>query len=148
MAPAARLGPLEKLESLRRWAEKATGTRPSAAQSIQALADLVVGRISVTPAMVEHLTREATQQELINGCVRWSMRTQGPQSSYGEAYKVYLDHAHQRGLKILSLKTFKNRALDAYGEDVSLATNIVPLRPYAIVRPLFAESAFTERATA
>jgi hypothetical protein len=146
MAPAARLGPLEKLESLRRWAEKATGTRPSAAQSIQALADLVVGRISVTPAMVEHLATQFAQQDLINGCVKWSMRTQGREAPYGEAYKVYLDHARQRGLKLVSLKTFKNRALAAYGEDVALATNIIPLRPYAIVRPLFADS--TERATA
>ena len=69
------------------------------------------------------------------------MRALGPQSSYGEAYKVYMDHARQRGIAVVALTTFKNRALASYGEGVELPTNIVPLRPYAVVRALFDEQA-------
>jgi len=130
-----RLGPLERLESLRRLAERATGIRPTAAAMIAALAEQVTVAWNVTPKMVDHLAHEAAQQELINGCVRWSMRTLGAQASYGEAFKVYRDQAKARGLEPVSLKTFKNRALDSYGEAVELASNIVPFRPAAALRP-------------
>jgi len=138
---ATRLGPLQTLELLRGFVERATGIKPTPGAAIQALVDTPGWRIPVSPSKVEHLYRENAQQELINGCVRWSMRTLGPQASYTEAFKVYLDHAKKRELKPLSLKTFKNRALDAYGEDVIAPTNIVPLHPYAVVKALFLDEA-------
>ena len=95
---AIRLGPLETLEILRGFAQRATGTRPTAEAAILALVDTPGWRIPVTPKKVEHLHREATQQEILTGAVRWSMRTQGSQTSYTEAFKVYRDHARARGL--------------------------------------------------
>ena len=133
-----RLGPLARLENLRLWAEKATGIRPTADAAIRALAVQSIGRIS--PLMIDHLARQYAQQSLINGCVEYTMQTMGPQSPYSVAYTFYLDHARLRGLKPISLKTFKNRALARYGEDVVAPANIVPLRPYFITKSLFEEA--------
>ena len=134
-----RLGPLQKLEGLRRIFTEVSGGDIKPQSIILALGHQVSVPIRITTAMVDHLSRELAQQELINASIRWAMRTIGPEASYSEGYKVYMDHARERGLSPVSLKTFKNRALSEYGSNIAYdAPNIVPLRPYAIARPLFA----------
>jgi hypothetical protein len=122
-----KLGPKERLENLRRLAEKSTGIRPTAAAMIEALVGQITASLKVTPAMVQHLAHEQAQQDLINSCVRWAMRTMGPHAPYGQAYQVYCERVQGLNIEPLSLKTFKNRALNVYGEDVTLpASNLSP----------------------
>lgn len=133
-----RLGPLQKLEGLRRIFTEVSGAEVKPQSIIMALGHQVSVPLRITTAMVEHLSRELAQQELINASIRWGMRTIGPEASYSEAYKVYMDHARDRGLEPVALKTFKNRALSEYGANVAYdAPNIAPLRPYFVARPLF-----------
>lgn len=135
------LGPIQRINLLQALVSRAAGEKIPVAKLIE-LVQAFDGLPRISSCAAAKLGYELRHQELINAVVRFVMRMT-PGASYTEAYALYREQAPQHGVdRLVSLKRFKNRALDSYGErdeDPGLI-KIVPLRPFGVTPPLFGGS--------
>ena len=87
---------------------------------IEALVDNVQELVVLSPSMAQHVKEGQAQRDLINDCVRFTMRSRGIDTHYSTAYEIYQDRAAHSGMVVVSLKRFQNVALVEYGSGDGL----------------------------